>query len=1016
MVVLTCFMSTARAAIVVASAGDGNLIAISSGADTYVLDGHGVFAPPYSMLIEEGVELTGDASSPLLVLTSGYGVVNAGELRGQGAFRGVVSMVDILDDNGGFINIGLIDSAGNVAFEAGGQEIDLRNTGGIIGHGIGSEGIIVGDMSDIKNGQETLNGQLNGVISGQGSAVLAGDSLTLINEVGSMIISFGASGIEALHDLVLLNSGTITGISGVRAAEGAHIENALLGEMSGVNGIFISHGGFVENRGVITGLNALAADKSAISSGHDFILRNFGTIQANEFVEFGVRAGGNADLLNEEGGSILGGTSAAVTFSFGELENHGLISSDGIAVRGGVLGSLELTNSVTGTIEGSVGVLSFTNVDLVTNRGVIIGTGGTAIDVHEGDDFVTLSEGSFVNGAILGGPGTDTLHIVGENFTDGWVENFEDTVKFGGGLSVIDGNLETTLLDVHNGRLSLTQGLSGADVVSVGGAGFEAELGGLQDFVSAFTIIREGGTLSAGLRPLGDDSAQAIGPGYLTHIGSLNFQPGSVLRVDANPLASTHDRIRQNGVLTIDPGSQLQMAPVDVDAPFHNAGYRAIDVILGNVAGNFTSARFFLVDAVVNANEVSSVYDVTNTGLFTSSTVSLSSEVLGGDVYLLLTHDYSAVPGLTPVGVAFGAYLNTLQDSAPGNPLLADFLGFLDYSNGEYVAALMNAYDPSVHAALQNAALHDGRALIQAVWNHRLGAYRATPLAVHVGDKSGIASSDEVVSDWAIWSAAVFDNLEYQHDGGAMNLGNLDGDRRSLVAGLERNLAPDLTVGMAVMAAESNLDGGVDAETKAQMMALYANYGGSHGWQASALMGYGNYQIDSRRSVFPSESSARYDASGIMAALEVGYRTQSGAFNWGPTLGFEYLSADVDGFQESGPMSLSIRNRQVDSTRFLLGLDAKRSFERVRWFGGVRLAYDITAEDQDDIVAGFAGLPGSFRVPAASRSEFSIILNTGVSMKIRDALALSLSYNGEVPLEGGGLTSHGVSMEAKYYF
>lgn len=115
--------------------------------------------------------------------------------------------------------------------------------------------------------------------------------------------------------------------------------------------------------------------------------------------------------------------------------------------------------------------------DVLTNSGVILGSNGVAIDMGDGNDSVTLEEGSQVFGEIRLGAGNDTLAAIdldSDLNIDAGAGN--DTVTSGTGDDLIRGGAGDDILDGGEGDDAL-QGDAGNDRL-LGGLGDDFLFGG----------------------------------------------------------------------------------------------------------------------------------------------------------------------------------------------------------------------------------------------------------------------------------------------------------------------------------------------------------------------------------------------------------------------------------------------------------------------------------------------------------------------------------------------------------
>ncbi len=136
-----------------------------------------------------------------------------------------------------------------------------------------------------------------------------------------------------------------------------------------------------------------------------------------------------------------------------------------------------------------------TGSDTLDNSGMIIGTGGTAVDMGAGDDTIHLRVGSSITGNVDGGAGTDTVNLTGSGtITNGTLLNFETIKKSGTGTFTLEGGLSS---GNHISVLGGTIRVNGAFTHESGatyavGAGTDGSLGK----ISAETATIEGGTVA----------------------------------------------------------------------------------------------------------------------------------------------------------------------------------------------------------------------------------------------------------------------------------------------------------------------------------------------------------------------------------------------------------------------------------------------------------------------------------------------------------------------------------------
>jgi hypothetical protein len=190
----------------------------------------------------------------------------------------------------------------------------------------------------------------------------------------------------------LVNAGVISG--NVYLWDGGSVTNIGPGGVISGRLVISSAPGTVTNSGAILGLNR----------GYGVMLLGGGTLTN--------LAGG---LINSYDKTVLGfdGDGHAIV-----VVNDGTILSRG---RYGVY--LQTTGSITNGANaliqgGRAGIALFGAGSTIDNFGTILGTGGTAVALQNGNETLTIEPGSQILGAIAGFQGSDTLDLVDTQATD----------------------------------------------------------------------------------------------------------------------------------------------------------------------------------------------------------------------------------------------------------------------------------------------------------------------------------------------------------------------------------------------------------------------------------------------------------------------------------------------------------------------------------------------------------------------------------------------------------------------
>lgn len=296
-------------------------------------------------------------------------------------------------------------------FEDGSDLIDITVESGAEittgGKGIDADGDEVTVIVDgvIASGDEGVNG------GGDDMAVVVGITGSIHGDV---------RGIDARDGdrLTVINDGTITaGEKAIRNddSEGAYIYNSLTGVIAGgTEGIEGGDAAVIINEGVVTGVDdAVQVEDFALIENFGRI-ENVGTDPSDPQDAIDIDSG---TVINHAGGVIRSTLDAAIDFDaeaqdVGIIENHGVIS-------------------------GTIGVLTDpanTFAQLVYNEagGVIEGTSGAALDLGQGEDFLSLVAGSELRGAALMGDGDDKV-VFGSGFFSDPGSLLSDGALFDGG-------------------------------------------------------------------------------------------------------------------------------------------------------------------------------------------------------------------------------------------------------------------------------------------------------------------------------------------------------------------------------------------------------------------------------------------------------------------------------------------------------------------------------------------------------------------------------------------------------
>ncbi|EGQ64274.1 outer membrane autotransporter, putative, partial [Acidithiobacillus sp. GGI-221] len=290
-----------------------------------------------------------------------------------------------------------------------GAKTALNNAGSIAT--LSNSGAIHGTLNGVYNSGTigTLNNQTTGQIN---EVFLYSGSVGQLNNVGS-ISTVGTIGLE-LYNLGTL--GTLNNSGAISGGSEALVNQGIVTSLVNSGTIAANHTG-LGNGGSI----GAVSNTGTVGSGLAAVANSYGTIDSFQNASAGLLSGGHTGINNDGVVGTLtnaGAISGSITGIFnqaliGTLNNSGTIN--GASHYGfndhGQLGSLINSGAITGKTGLSLAGASTT----VTNTGTIIGTGGTAIKIANGNpDTLILSTGSDVQGTIDAGTTASTILLEGD--------------------------------------------------------------------------------------------------------------------------------------------------------------------------------------------------------------------------------------------------------------------------------------------------------------------------------------------------------------------------------------------------------------------------------------------------------------------------------------------------------------------------------------------------------------------------------------------------------------------------
>ncbi|MEX1048799.1 MAG: autotransporter outer membrane beta-barrel domain-containing protein [Akkermansiaceae bacterium] len=999
LIVLPSIAPLTYAAIIVPGiTGDFTVLSGPAAADTVDAIG-GTSATP-SITIQEGATLTGDAVLQYAVIVSapGYTIDNSGTLS-------VAAEAAIFVDAAASADITIINNEGAL-IEGGNDGVYLDGDGGTIFN----SGIIRGNNGVNSDGIEGFSGLTvtnSGLISGNSSGIVADDDLQVFNERGAATSGGVNEGIFALNNAFIENFGSITSD---QADAIVVLDDAVI-----FNSTNLDEDDEPEDGGFIEGA------ESGIFAGNNLQLVNEDMASIYGLNGYGVNAGDNAQITNEEGGLISGSLGGIIVGADAEIINDGII-------------------------EGEIGITT-TDGSLVINSGIIRSTeeGGIAFSGGFGDDEVILTSGSLVEGDILGGGGTNTLTLDGgatspqspTNIIRGSVTDFETITKEGAGVALIGGveDVETGLLvitdtiDINSGGLYFNadiQGLTGplatinANGSAVGGTGvWDADV-----------FVNSGG-ISAGAIPIDLDVTPENSVGLLEIRGDVVHQQGSFIRMDIIPDTVINPGVNSDLILqtgagnTYDvSGGNLRISPTDVNRVITPGTYTIIDseeAIVG--LGDFGNIGIQFNDNILDTGPfraAGSGPDYMDSVLINYfSAPGLEDD--GTNLVIDFDYDFAGLPGLSQNQATIAAVLDALALQAGTGTLgeaEQDLIAALALSDLPAVQASLAALDPQSSVALAIGIVNSNYRLHRMVQD-RMGMARNQPGTTTMTSpapmrdaKGGLIYSPPTqqvhTNRGAVWGAFSWDRMDFDDRD---SIRDSDGDIKAFTIGVDYRVDSRFVMGGLIDGSRSDFDfNGGSSDIDSLRFAAYGTFGQAMGFYSDFLVGYGTHDLDQNQTfggVFATSDGFSNDADSFQAMLTAGFAMGTQQFKHGPYAGLEYQRISVDGFSPlGGVFGLTVDDYRISSLRGLIGYRMDGVVGGFLPYASIAYAHEFR-DSPNNASATIGGT--SFRVTGPELRS-SVLVTAGAGFAFTENLMMDIGYRGDIRAESTGLSSHGATV------
>ncbi len=901
--------------------------------------GHGVITP------------TGNTPPTRTGITINNGTVagrisNAGQIIASHAGAAGIFVTNHATVAGGLANTGSISGAVEGIFLGGTQSAQGISTfgGGINNKGTisagGSAAILFSYVSSFSGGITN-----SGTITATGRAISLDSNFTAVGTFDDGISNSGT--ISSHVDGVFVRVETFTGGLNNSGSVFADIGRGLF-----VNSVSSFSGG-VSNAGTVT---------SALGTGLEvFFVSRFSGNVVNSGT---INAGSN--------GILVVGTTSFI----GDVVNSGTINAASTGVLIASVSSFSGNVSNSGTISAVTGISAVNSSPVkVFDSGVIIGTGGTAVDISGnavGSSF-TLGPGYNITGLVLGQNG-DTFQLGGTG-SGSFNLSLISTVIAGGCSSSCPQYEGFDNFNVVSGIWTTTGTFNGTQTWNVNGG----TLAGTGTF--AGINVNSGGTLEPGL----------VGqPGtFMTLNGNLTFQPGATYLVNIGPTAAS--RANVSGAVTLNGAVQGFLTPGSYSS---KTSYDILDP--SSLTGTFTG------------------FTVLNEPGF-SGTLSYAAN----DVMLTLTAQLGAGGGLNVnqqnVAAAVNSYFNNggtlpakffplfgLTGGALGNSLSqldgevgADAAkGAFELTN-EFLSLMLDPFvygrggsaaggGPLGFAPDQQASLPPDVALAYA------GALKAPP-------------KQTFDQRWTVWGSG-FGGSGTSNGDPTMGSSNVTASTYGFAAGADYHVSPDTVLGAAVAGSGTNWNLAQAPGTGRSDAFQAGVYGTKYFGPAylGAALAFSDHWFTTNRTALGDQLTANFQGQSFGMRVESGYRfAVVPAAGVTPYAAIQAQSFHTPSYSETDPagggFGLTYNAMSATDTRSELGgrFDALTAWSGVPVQLRARVAWAHDWVNAPALGASFLALPGtSFVVNGAPLPRDSALTSIGAELHLTSRWTLIGKFDG----------------------
>ncbi|APG31136.1 Hemagglutinin-related protein [Granulibacter bethesdensis CGDNIH4] len=623
--------------------------------------GVNIFSADNSNLLNNTGTITSGNSA---VWMGGGRITNAASAVLNGSTVGVAFVTS--SGTGVVNNSGLI-TGGNIGISAAGSLIVTNQAGGTIsgslqaitgaaGASINNSGIINGLGVFIDNGSVNITNNAGGTIEagGTGWAIILKGTSNIVSNAGLL-----RGNSDALHTYNLgtvYNNGSIISLSGSNA--GAFLDTSgAANYVSNSSGALIQGGwaGLGMNSGTIVNVGTLNATNATYGKGAAFLDVNASNLLTNSGSITSASTGvvmGAGSIQNMGASAIIVGNSIGVQFT-GTTLAQSVLNSGG-TIKGGVFGisaagNANITNQVGGYISGGTTGIVSALAGTVANYGTIIGSSGPAIALQgNGINLLQLGVSSQITGSVTANSaGTNTLELL-SGASVGTISGigtqylgFQNaTVDAGATWSFVGSNsIASSTVLTNSGTINNTGTLAGVITMTSGAA-----------LTNAVGANIGNGTFSPAIVSTGT-SVNVVNNGTI-----LGGQPQSTL------ISLGASSTLRNGGLLQGSGANAIIIATGLNASITNSGTiianNTSNTAVQMVSGTFNNAGLLRSDfAFSNGISASGIATVSNSGTISAAGAFGQAIVLTAGGTVINTGSVAAqiVAGTTRTAINFGA-------------------------------------------------------------------------------------------------------------------------------------------------------------------------------------------------------------------------------------------------------------------------------------------------------------------------------------------------------------------------